>query len=61
MNARFANKGLLKSDLATLNALMNYFEKGGAITVCKPGKRNLSRSPVSVRTIDKKVNSKKGA
>lgn len=40
MNARFVNKGLLKSDLATLNALINYFEDGGTITVCKPGKRS---------------------
>lgn len=39
-NARFANKGLLKSDLATLNALIDYFENGGTITVCKPGARS---------------------
>jgi hypothetical protein len=39
-NARFVNKGLLKSDLATLNALINYFENGGTITVCKAGKRS---------------------
>lgn len=40
MNARFVNKGLLKSDLATLNALINYFEDGGTITVCPTGKRS---------------------
>ena len=39
MNARFVNKGLLKSDYATLNALIKYFEKGGDITVVKPAKR----------------------
>lgn len=39
-NARFVNKGLLKSDLNTLNALINYFENGGTITVCKAGRRS---------------------
>jgi hypothetical protein len=40
MNARFVNKGKLKADLATPNALVNYFEDGGTITVCKPGRRS---------------------
>lgn len=40
MNHRFVNKGLLKSDLNTLNALINYFENGGTITVCKTGRRS---------------------
>lgn len=39
-NARFVNKGLLKSDLNTLNALINYFENGGTITACKTGRRS---------------------
>lgn len=43
-NARFVNKGLLKSDLNTLNALINYFENGGTITVCKPGRRNCANT-----------------
>ena len=38
-NARFVNKGKLKSDYATLNALINYFENGGTIKVAKPVKR----------------------
>ena len=38
MNTRFAKKNLqLRPD--TIDALLAYFEKGGAITVCKPGKR----------------------
>ena len=40
-NARFVNKGLNKPlDYASLNALINYFEDGGTITVCKPGRRS---------------------
>lgn len=40
-NARFVNKGLVRgTDYATLNALVNYFENGGTITVCKPGRRS---------------------
>lgn len=39
-NARFVNKGLLKSDLNTLNALIDYFENGGTITICKTGRRS---------------------
>lgn len=38
-NTRFVNKGLLKSDLNTLNALIKYFEQGGNITVVKSSKR----------------------
>ena len=39
-NARFVNKGLNKpTDYATINALVNYFEKGGTIKVAKPVKR----------------------
>jgi|694.fasta_scaffold00075_132 hypothetical protein len=52
-NARFVNKGLLKSDLATLNALINYFEKGGTIKVAKPAKR-----PKSGITRGKSINVK---
>lgn len=48
-NARFINKGLLKSDLNNLNALIKYFENGGTITVCKPSKRNVAKSPVSIK------------
>lgn len=48
MNARFVNKAH-KSDYATLTALIKYFENGGSITVCKPGKRNVAKSPVSVK------------
>lgn len=40
MNARFIDKGKHKADLATLNALINYFEHGGTITVCKAGRRS---------------------
>lgn len=47
-NVRFVNKAH-KSDLASLNALINYFEKGGTITVCKPSKRNLSRTPLPLK------------
>ena len=40
MNAsdRFVKKSF-NLDLATLNALTNYFENGGTITVCKKGRR----------------------
>jgi hypothetical protein len=38
-NARFAKKNLeLRID--TVDALLTYFENGGAITVCKAGRRN---------------------
>lgn len=49
MNARFANKALLKSDYATLKALIDFYEKGGSVTVCKPSKRNLAKSPLPVK------------
>lgn len=49
-NARFVNKGLLRSDLNTLNALIKYFENGGSITVCKPSKRNAAKSPVALKS-----------
>ncbi len=40
-NARFVNKGLHRgSDYATLKAMIDYFENGGTITVCKTGKRS---------------------
>lgn len=41
-NARFVNKGLYRGieDYATINAYINYFENGGKITVCKPGRRS---------------------
>ena len=39
-NARFVNKGLNKPmDYATINALTNYFDKGGVIKVVKSAKR----------------------
>lgn len=39
MNHRFAKKNLeLRID--TVDALLSYFENGGAITVCKPGRRS---------------------
>jgi hypothetical protein len=37
-NARFAKKSF-NLDLASLNALANYFENGGTIKVAKPVKR----------------------
>ena len=37
-NARFAKKSF-HLDVATLNALTNYFENGGTIKVAKPAKR----------------------
>lgn len=37
-NARFVKKSF-NLDLATLNALTNYFENGGTIKVAKPVKR----------------------
>lgn len=48
MNARFVNKGRLKSDLNTLNALIKYFENGGTITVCKPGRRSKANTTFPV-------------
>lgn len=41
MNAsdRFVNK-VRGNDYATINALVNYFENGGTITVCKTGRRS---------------------
>ena len=39
MNHRFAKKNLeLRID--TVDALLSYFENGGAITVCKAGRRS---------------------
>ena len=37
-NARFAKKNL-QLNVNTIDALLTYFENGGTITVCKPGKR----------------------
>lgn len=37
-NARFVKKSF-NLDLASLNALANYFENGGTIKVAKPAKR----------------------
>ena len=38
MNHRFAKKNLvLRAD--TIDALLSYYENGGTITVCKPGRR----------------------
>ena len=47
MNARFVNKAH-KSDYATLKALIDYFENGGSITVCKPGRRNTANTSFPV-------------
>ena len=38
-NPRFVKKSF-NLDLGTLNALTNYFENGGTITVCKAGRRS---------------------
>jgi len=38
-NARFAKKNL-QLNCNTMDALLSYFENGGAITVCKPGRRS---------------------
>ncbi len=39
MNHRFAKKNL-QLNINTIDALLTYFENGGAITVCKPGRRS---------------------
>lgn len=52
-NTRFVNKGLLKADLATLNALIKYYEKGGTITVAPKAKR-----PKGGVTVGKTINVK---
>ena len=39
MNHRFAKKNL-QLNCNTIDALFTYFENGGAITVCKPGRRS---------------------
>jgi hypothetical protein len=58
MNARFVNKNLiLNSD--TVDALLTYFELGGTIKVCKPGKRTPANTsfPVikgSIATVGRK-------
>ena len=38
-NPRFVKKSF-NMDYATLNALTNYFDNGGTITVCKTGRRS---------------------
>ena len=38
MNHRFAKKNLILN-VNTIDALLTYFENGGTITVCKPGRR----------------------
>ena len=38
MNHRFAKKNL-QLNINTIDALLTYFENGGTITVCKPGRR----------------------
>jgi hypothetical protein len=38
-NKRFINKGLVKGDYATLQALIRYYEAGGGITVASKPKR----------------------
>ena len=42
-NPRFVKKSF-NLDVATLNALSNYFENGGTITVCKAGRRSKANS-----------------
>jgi len=37
-NARFAKKNL-NLNVNTIDALLTYYENGGTITVCKPGRR----------------------
>jgi hypothetical protein len=49
-NPRFVKKSF-NLDVATLNALSNYFEKGGTIKVAKPTKR-----PKSGITKGKQIN-----
>lgn len=39
-NTRFVNKGLLRADPKVLAAVIDYFENGGTITVCKSGRRS---------------------
>ena len=39
-NARFYNKGLHNADPKTLAAIIEFFENGGEVTVCEPGKRS---------------------
>lgn len=51
-NARFANKGLVKPvDLATLNALITYYENGGTVTKvgAKRPKKGVTVSKVKVK------------
>lgn len=55
-NARFANKGLVKPlDLASLNALITFYEKGGIITKASPARRpkNGVNKGKSIRVGDK--------
>ena len=70
-NARFVNKALHRgSDYATLNALVNYFENGGTITVCKQGRRSKANtsfpmikgtiSNVGAKSVSLKSNGLKG-
>lgn len=39
-NHRFVNKGLLHADPKILAAVIDYFEHGGTVTVCKSGRRS---------------------
>ena len=41
-NARFAKKNLNLNN-NTFDALLAYIENGGIITVCKPGKRSITK------------------
>jgi hypothetical protein len=47
MNTRFAKKNL-QLNINTIDALLTYFENGGTITVCKPGKRTRANTSFSV-------------
>ena len=42
-NARFAKKNL-QLNVNTIDALLTYFENGGTINVCKPGRRNAANT-----------------
>ena len=43
MNARFVNKKLILN-ANTIDALLTYYENGGKITVCKPGRRTAANT-----------------
>ena len=46
-NARFAKKNL-NLNVNTIDALLTYYENGGTITVCKPGKRTRANTSFPV-------------